>query len=101
MRFEWDSAKDKTNRTKHGISFQEAAELFSSSVDYLDIYDQAHSDEEERLIAIGPVKRRVSVVAYTEREDDFLRILPARSATRKERRRFEEFMRRRHERRDS
>jgi hypothetical protein len=28
MDFEWDSAKDATNQSKHGIGFREAAEIF-------------------------------------------------------------------------
>ena len=93
MRFEWDPAKDKTNRAKHGLSFDEAAELFKAGVDYLEIYDEDHSGEEDRFIAVGPIKRGVIVVAYTERDDDVLRILSARMATKKERQRFEEFER--------
>ena len=98
MRFEWDPAKDKTNRAKHGLSFEEAALLFKSGVDYLEIYDEAHSDEEDRFIAIGPIRRGVILVAYTERDDDVLRILSARMATKDERKRFEEFEGERHER---
>ena len=97
MRFVWDPAKDKANQAKHGLSFEEATEIFRSGVDYLEIYDEEHSDEEDRFIAIGPVKRGVIVVAYTERDDDLLRILSARLATRKERRRFEESARKNHE----
>ena len=65
MRFEWDPAKDKDNQAKHGLSFEEAAELFKASADYLEIYDEEHSDEEDRFIAMGPIRRGVIVVAYT------------------------------------
>ncbi len=101
MRFEWDPSKDKINRAKHGLSFEEAIELFRSGVDYLEIYDEEHSDEEDRFIAVGPITRGVIVVAYTERDDDVLRLLSARRATRKERQRYEEHQGKRHERRDS
>ncbi len=101
MRFEWDPAKDKANQEKHGLSFEEAAELFKANVDFLEIYDQEHSDEEDRFIAIGPIRRGVIVVACAERDDDVLRIVSARMASRNERRRFEEFEREGHERRDS
>jgi uncharacterized DUF497 family protein len=93
MRFEWDPAKDKANRAKHGLSFEEAAELFKTGVDYLEIYDEEHSDEEDRFIAIGPIRQGVVVVAYTERDDDVLRILSARMATKTERQRLEKFER--------
>ena len=101
MRFEWDRAKDRSNRAKHGLSFDEATELFKSGVDYLEIYDEEHSDEEDRFIAIGHISRGVIVVAYTERDDDVLRILSARMATKKERQGYEGFKSERHERRDS
>ncbi len=98
MRFEWDPAKDKSNRAKHGVSFDQASELFKSGVEYLEIYDEEHSDEEDRFIAIGPIKRGVIVIAYTEREDDVLRIVSARMATKRERQRYERFEGEKHER---
>ena len=101
MRFEWDPAKDAVNRAKHGLSFEEASELFKTDTDYLEIYDEEHSDEEDRFIAIGKIKRGVIVVAYTERDDDVVRIMSARMATSRERQRLEQFERERHERRDS
>ena len=54
VRVSWDEAKDLENRKKHGISFEEAKELFTSGTDYLEIFDEAHSDLEDRFIAIGP-----------------------------------------------
>ena len=89
MRFVWDPGKDRTNRAKHGLSFEEATELFKSGVEYLEIYDEQHSDEEDRFIAIGPIKRGLIVVVYAERDEDILRLLSARMATKKERRHFE------------
>ena len=89
MDIKWDPTKDEANLAKHGLSFTEAAELFRSDVDYLEIYDHEHSVEEDRFIAIGPIKRGVIVVVYTERDDDVLRIINARMATRNERRQLE------------
>lgn len=101
MRFDWDPDKDKINRAKHGLSLADSTELFKSGVDYLEIYDEGHSEHEDRFIAVGPIKRGVIVVAYTEREDEVLRLLSARMATRNERRLFEAYEKDRHERRDS
>jgi len=84
MPFEWDDAKDEANRERHGLSFEDVVELFTSGVDFLDIYDDSHSDEEDRFIAIGPIHAGVVVVVYTERQDDVVRIISARSATKKE-----------------
>jgi len=84
VRFEWDPDKDATNQEKHGLAFAEAATLFESGVDYLELYDEAHSDEEDRFIAIGPIVRGVIVVVHTEREDEVVRIISARFATKRE-----------------
>jgi len=67
MRFEWDPAKDKTNRAKHSLSFDEATELFKAGVDYLEIYDEGHSDKEDRFIAVGPIRRGVITDGDQER----------------------------------
>ena len=82
--FEWDPDKDRTNRKKHGISFEDAQALLEGADDFLEIYDGEHSDEEERFIAIGPIRLGIVVVVYTERHDDLIRIVSARKATKKE-----------------
>ena len=53
MRVEWDPAKDRINRQKHRISFEDAIWLFTSGLDYLEVFDEAHSIEEDRFIAIN------------------------------------------------
>ncbi len=57
VRFEWDPAKAEANRRKHGVSFEAARSLLTSGVDYLEIYDDAHSGGEDRYLAIGPTAR--------------------------------------------
>ena len=91
MSIEWDPRKRASNLRKHGVSFEEASELLEGDADYLEIYDEPHSEEEERFIAIGPIRRGVIVVVYTERDDNVLRIISARAATNAERGRYEEF----------
>lgn len=81
MRFEWDAAKNAANRKKHGVSFEEAQELFTSGADYLELFDEAHSADEDRFIAIGPIRKGVVLVAYTERNEDTVRIISVRRAT--------------------
>ncbi len=92
MRFEWDDAKDRSNQEKHGLSFTEAKQLFERNQDYLEIFDAAHSDKEDRFIAIGDIDRGIAVVVYTEREEDLIRIIGARLATRRERERYRTYM---------
>ena len=84
VEFEWDPAKDRSNRRKHGLSFDEAQRLFESGVDYLEIFDADHSELEDRFIAIGPVARGIVVVVYTESEEGRVRIIGSRRATKRE-----------------
>jgi uncharacterized DUF497 family protein len=81
LEFEWDAAKERANRERHGISFDEVLELFTRDDDYLEIYDAEHSCDEDRFIAVGPVRRGLVVVVYTELHEDTIRIISARRAT--------------------
>ncbi len=93
----WDPAKNASNRHKHGVSFEEAAELFTSGVEYLEIFDDAHSVDEDRFIAIGPIKRGLVLVVHTEQDENTVRIISARWASRRERKLFAAYRRRTHE----
>ena len=88
MEVTWDPAKNKANVERHGVSFAEAAELFRSGADYLEIFDEAHSFDEDRLIAIGPIPRGLVLVVHTEQDEDTIRIISARWATKVERELF-------------
>lgn len=92
MRFDWHPAKDRLNQAKHGIGFDDAKALFTSGVDYLEIYDAEHSIDEDRFLAIGPIAGGVICVAFTEHEDDVIRIITARLATRREAKLFRDHM---------
>ena len=86
--FEWDYRKAKTNIQKHHISFEDATSVFRDEK-MLSIFDQAHSDEEERWITIGmDLKSRTLVVIHTfitvNEEHTKIRIISARKATKKE-----------------
>jgi hypothetical protein len=92
VRIEWDPEKDRTNRAKHGLGFEEVRSLFEDNADYLVIYDEEHSDQEDRFVAIGPVARGIVAVVHTERADDVIRIVSARVATRQEEQLFSKYM---------
>lgn len=92
VRLTWDDAKNLANQKKHGVSFEEASRLFTSGADYLEIFDEDHSDEEERFIAIGPIKRGMVLVVSTEIGEGALRIISARWATKRERNAYETFI---------
>ena len=89
MKVEWDPAKDLANQRKHDVSFAKAEELFTSGQDYLELYDARHSQLEDRFIAIGVIRRGVVLVVSTEPEEDVIRIISARLATKKERQIYE------------
>ena len=91
MRFDWDAGKQEINQQQHGISFEEAKELFTSGLDYLEIYDAEHSSQEDRFIAVGLVRRGLIVVVYTERQENVIRIISARFATTSESRLFQSY----------
>jgi uncharacterized DUF497 family protein len=89
MRVEWDLTKNDENLEKHGISFEEASNLLQVAADRVEVFDHAHSDEEDRFVAIGPIARGIIVVVFTEHDEETIRIISARAATRRERRRHE------------
>jgi len=95
VRFVWDAAKNATNKRRHGVGFDEAKELFLSGVDYLEIFDDAHSDAEDRFIAIGPIRRGLVLVVWTERVDDTVRIISARWTTPRETELYRRYMKER------
>jgi len=92
VKVEWDETKNQANLRKHGVSFEEAKALFTSGVEYLEIFDEAHSEEEDRFIAIGPLKRGVVLVVWTERDESVIRIISARLATPRERHQYQAYM---------
>ena len=87
----WGRAKNLANQKKHGVSFDEARELFVSGVDYLELPDDAHSEDEDRFIAIGPIQRGLVLVVWTERDEDVVRIISARWATKFEQKLFRSY----------
>lgn len=84
MEFEWDKKKAKINVTKHGITFEEASKMFLGRADYVEIFDESHSYDEDRFIAIGPISKGVVVIIYIEITLDAIRIISARKATKTE-----------------
>lgn len=89
LTFEWDDNKAASNLQKHGVAFDEAATAFGDPLS-LTIPDPLHSEDEDRFVLIGETYRgRLVVVVHTTRGDT-LRLISARSATRSERRTYEQ-----------
>jgi uncharacterized protein len=86
--FEWDENKAETNVQKHGITFEEAAEVFFDP--FYQTGGASVDDNEERDFIIGyTFSQRLLLAVYSERGDR-TRIISARSATRPERIVYEE-----------
>jgi len=91
--FEWDPLKALSNRRKHGVSFEDAMHVFD---DPYALFEQERTDEagEVRWRALGFAGGvAVLLVAHTVRdegENEVVRLISARRATRKERERYEQ-----------
>jgi len=89
MRFEWDSAKAASNLKKHRVSFDEAVRVFYDPL-AATFGDPDHSQDESRLITVGySVRDRLLVVSHVER-GGVTRLISARCASVRERKRHEE-----------
>ena len=87
MKFEWDELKNKTNIKKHGIDFRDAQDIFHSI--RLSFEDKRKEYREKRFITIGLIGKSVCVVVYTIRNGS-IRLISARKANERERRRYYE-----------
>jgi len=88
MRFEWDPEKAKRNYRKHKVSFEEAVTVFYHSLSAT-FDDPDHSVGEQRFITVGFSSHgRLLVVSDSERGES-VRIISARRATARERKRHE------------
>ncbi len=93
IRFEWDPKKNRLNKARHGVSFEEAKTTFFDEYARI-IADREHSDDEERLILLGlSIKLRVLVVCHCYRESDHvIRVISARKADPSERSEYARFL---------
>ena len=88
MRFEWDGSKATSNVKEHRVSFDEAVTVFYDPL-AATFGDPDHSQEESRLITVGYSARgRLLVVSHVER-GGATRVISARRATLRERKRHE------------
>ncbi len=90
--FEWDPQKTRSNKQKHRISFEQAATVFRDPR-AASIYDEGHSEPEDRWITLGLSENGgVLVVCHTFKQIDpttvQIRVLSSRKATRREIRQY-------------
>jgi uncharacterized DUF497 family protein len=90
MRFIWDAKKAAANSRKHGVSFEEASTAFEDGFAATGA-DPDHSEGEYRWVTFGiSARKRLLAVSHTEEEEDIIRVISARPATRAERKLYEE-----------
>lgn len=92
--FEWDERKNRVNRKKHGVSFEEARSAFLDENARV-MPDSEHSEDEERFVLLGlSASLRIIVVCHCYREKDrVIRIISARKADREEQRQYRWWLR--------
>ena len=76
----------------HGVTFEEASEVFASGAVVYETYDAEHSESEDRFRTLGLIQRGLVLVVWTERTGDVVRIISARFATRSEQDLYNEYV---------
>ncbi len=91
IKFEWDDYKNDINKKKHGLSFEEAIEVFGDENAIL-FDDPDHSIEEDRFLIIGAIRSaKICIVSHCYRDNDnVIRLISAREATKSEKRVYQE-----------
>jgi hypothetical protein len=88
MQFEWDGTKAESSFKKHGVSFDEAVTVYYDPL-AATFGDPDHSREESRQVTVGySVRGQLLVVSHVER-GSITRVISARSASPRERKRHE------------
>lgn len=88
MDFIWDRAKNQANLLKHNFSFEEAT-LAWDDPNAFTYKDERTEYGEDRFNILATVDATIFNIAFTIRGDS-IRIISARRANRKERKRYEE-----------
>ena len=85
LQFEWDEAKNRENRRKHGVSFEEAQNVFLDE-NAVRFFDPDESRNEDRFLLLGiSFRLRVLIVCHCHpASDTTIRIISARKANKKE-----------------
>ena len=90
MNYEWNLIKERLNVTKHGVDFEEAKSVFADEF-ALVLFDEDHSSDEERFLILGmSQKERILLVVHCYRENDTIRIISSRKATKSEAKQYKE-----------
>ena len=90
MNYEWNLIKERLNIAKHGVDFEEAKSVFADEF-ALVLFDEDHSNDEERFLILGTSqKERILLVVHCYHENDTIRIISSRKATKNETKQYKE-----------
>lgn len=81
MDFEWDDAKNQSNIQKHGVSFEEARQIFSAPI--LTMVDERQEYREVRKLSIGRIDAATQIVVTHTERDSNIRLISSRPESRK------------------
>ena len=90
LAFEWDEDKNAENQRKHGVSFEEARSVFyDDRALFMKDPEGASSEQRFLLLGLSGALRTVMVCHCYRQDDEVIRIISARRATRAEREQYE------------
>ena len=93
--FKWNPDKARSNIRKHGVTFEDATEVFNDPM-ALTVFDEGESsDDEDRWITLGKIKGQYYLVVvhtdhYPDKDTVTIRLISARPATKNEVRQYEQ-----------
>ncbi|HEY4112966.1 MAG TPA: BrnT family toxin [Rhizomicrobium sp.] len=94
LKFEWDPKKSESNKRKHGLTFEDAVQVFYDPLRRLEMEGDEHG--EIRWRTVGEISGVLHIVSHTIREEgqtdeiEIYRLISARRATPREIRIFRE-----------
>jgi uncharacterized protein len=86
MDFEWDNQKNEINKEKHGISFDEAINVFNDNDVYI---EKTNRTDEPRFKIVGLIFDKLYTLIFTIRQN-MTRIISARRANKQEEKKYNE-----------
>lgn len=87
MDFEWDAGKNRENQKKHGISFEEAIQIWQEP--YVEVQDIAYAKSEKRSATLGKIAGKLYVAIWTQRKNK-TRLISVRRARKNEEKIYKE-----------
>ena len=90
MNFEWDPEKNENNIRRHSLDFADAGEVFQAPL--FTESDDRYDYGETRIFGIGFLRGFIVVLVFTELDDDIIRVISFRRATKNERQKYYKYL---------